>query len=100
MITKKPIPRSNADSVKYTFQRDQDHLKDLERVRSCLRVETNKNFKTDSSIYRELPLLFLDAVKEKHELELTINKLNAELDHLKQLQTHIAYIVDLCGVKK
>ena len=96
-MTAKPI------DVKYTFVRSKDDIAKLEKLRQYLKQEhpySLKTFNTDSEIYREMPDLYLNAVKQIQDLQLAIDELTAKLDQLEDLRSCFCRIFELCEVKK
>jgi len=96
-LTAKPI------DVKYTFVRSKDDIAKLEKLRQHLKQEhpySLKTFNTDSEIYREMPDLYLNAVKKNQDLQLAIDELTAKLDQLEDLRTSFCRIFEICEVKK
>lgn len=90
----------NKTTVKYTFERTKEDIKNLEKLRQHLRSEFYKSYNTDSEIYRDLPKLYLNAVKKNQDLDLAIDELTAKLDHLEDLRTSICRIFKICELKK
>jgi len=96
-LTAKPI------DVKYTFVRSKDDIAKLEKLRQHLKQEhpySLKTFNTDSEIYREMPDLYLNAVKKIHDQDLAIDELTAKLDQLQQIKDHFCRIFEICEMKK
>jgi transposase len=117
MTAKKVISRSSAEkndgkkgpndqlqdaklTVKYTFDRSKEDIKNLEKLRQHLRSEFYKSYNADSKIYRDLPKLYLNAVKRNQDLELIIDELTAKLDQLEDLRASFCRIFEICEVKK
>jgi len=118
MTAKKEISRSAAEkkdgkkgsgdqlqdsklTVKYTFERSKEDVKNIAKVRRHLNTEFFSNrYQTDSKIYRDLPNLYLNAVKKNQDLQLAINELTAKLDELEDLRTSFCRIFELCEMKK
>lgn len=117
MTAKKVISRSSAEkndgkkgpndqlpgaklTVKYTFDRSKEDIENLEKLRQHLRSEFYKSYNADSKIYRDLPKLYLNAVKKSQDLELDINELTAKLDELEDLRASFCRIFEICGMKK
>ncbi len=93
--TAKPI------EVKYTFVRSEDDIKKLEKLRIHLKSKFwNKSYNTDSEIYRNLPDLYLNAVKKNQDLDLAIDELTAKLDQLEDLRASFCRIFEICELKK
>ena len=87
-------------TVKYTFERSKEDIKNLEKLRNHLKSEFHyKSYNTDSEIYRDMPDLYLNAVKENQDLELAIDELTAKLDVLEDLRTSFCRIFEICEVK-
>lgn len=89
-------------TVKYTIERTKEDIKKIGKIRKYLEQENNfyKSYKTDSKIYRDLPDLFLNAVKQNQDLQLAIDELTAKLDQLEDLRAAFCRIFELCEVKK
>jgi ribosome-associated translation inhibitor RaiA len=91
-------------TVKYTFERTKEDITKLEKVRKFLKNNYGQigshfwqeTWHTDSQIYRNLPDLFLNAVKEKQDLQLAIDELTAKLAELEDLRTMIRRIFEIC----
>lgn len=87
-------------TVKYTFERSKEDIKNLEKLRNHLKSRYHyKSYNTDSEIYRDLPNLYFNAVKENHDHELAIDELTAKLDQLEDLRTSFCRIFEICEVK-
>lgn len=87
----------NKMTVKYTFERTKEDVENIERVRRHLSTKFfSKYQKADSKIYRDLPDLYLNAVKREQELQLAIDELTAKLDVLEDLRTSFCRILELC----
>ena len=87
-------------TVKYTFERSKEDIENLEKLRNHLKNEFHyKSYNTDSEIYRDLPNLYFNAVKENQDLDHTIDELTAKLDHLEDLRTSFCRIFEICEVK-
>jgi len=82
-------------TVKYTFERSKEDIKNLEKLRN----HHYKSYNTDSEIYRDMPDLYLNAVKENQDLDHTIDELTAKLDQLEDLRTSFCRIFEICEVK-
>ena len=87
-------------TVKYTFERTKEDIKNLEKLRQHLRSEFYKSYNTDSEIYRDLPKLYLNAVKKNQDLDLAIDELTAKLDQLEDLRASFCRISEICELKK
>lgn len=88
---------------KYTIERTLDDIKNIDKIRKYL--EQNgpyyKSFKSDSKIYRELPNLFLNTVKDNHQLQQDLDKLTVKLQDLDDLKSCFYRINEICKeVKK
>jgi ribosome-associated translation inhibitor RaiA len=97
--------QNSKSTVKYTFERTKKDIENLEKVRRHLKSNYfhgsySKSFNTDSEIYRELPNIYLNAVKEKQDLQLAIDELTAKLDQLEDLRSCFCRIFELCGLEK
>ena len=91
---------SAKSTVKYTFERSKEDIKNLEKLRNHLKNESHyKSYNTDSEIYRDMSDLYLNAVKENQDLELAIDELTAKLDQLEDLRTSFCRIFEICEVK-
>ena len=88
-------------TVKYTFERSKDDIKKLAKLRDHLKNEFyHKSYKTDSEIYRNLPDLYLNAVKKNQDLDHQVDDLTAKLEQLEDLRASFCRIFELCEVKK
>ena len=84
-------------TVKYTFERTKEDVENIERVRRSLNTKFfSKYQKADSKIYRDLPDLYLNAVKREQDLQLVIDELTAKLRQLEDLRTSFCRILELC----
>ena len=84
-------------TVKYTFERTKEDVENIERVRRHLNTMFSSKYqKADSKIYRDLPDLYLNAVKKQQELQLAIDELTAKLGQLEDLRTSFCRILELC----
>ena len=98
---KKPIDHNHGKklTVKYTFERTKEDIENLEKLRQHLRSEFYKSYNADSKIYRDLPKLYLNAVKRNQDLDLAIDELTAKLDQLEDLRASFCRIFEICEVK-
>lgn len=81
---------------KYTINRSDSDIKIINKLRDYLQSNNNnKTFNTDSEIYRDLPFLFLNAVKTIDQLQLQINKLTAEVEKFEDLRANICRIMEI-----
>ena len=88
-------------TVKYTFERSKVDVENIAKVRRHLNIEFFSNrYQTDSKVYRDLPDLYLNAVKKNQDLDLAIDELTAKLDQLEDLRASICRIFEICGVEK
>ena len=84
-------------TVKYTFERTKEDIANLEKVRRSLKLSFfSKSYVTGSEIYRDLPLLYLDAVKTIDDQILQQDELTAKLQQLDELRAHICRISEIC----
>ena len=84
-------------STRYTIDRTEEDIKNLERVRNHLTVnEFDHNYRTDSTLYRALPELYLNAVKNNQVLARQVEELQSKLDDLDQLRSHICSVIEIC----
>ena len=91
----------NKNAVKYTIWRSKEDIEKLERVRKHLQSKYYyKSYKADSKIYKELPDLYLNAVKKCNDHQLAIDDLTAKLDQLEDLRASFCRIFELCEVDK
>lgn len=82
-------------TVKYTIERSMADINQLQKVKEVLKTEFYyKSFKTDSEVYRNLPKLYMDAVKKCGDLQLVIDELTAKLDTFEDLRSSICRISD------
>ncbi len=82
---------------KYTIIRDGKDVELLEQLRRILKdVYGISQYNTDAEIYRDLPRLYLDAVKQSTDHAARCEVLTAERDQLQQLKDHICRILELC----
>lgn len=73
----------------YTITRSKEDIKNIEAVKKQLDLGKI----TDSKIYRLLPEIYLNAVKQIKTQDLMIQELQAKTDRLLQLKNYI------CGIK-
>ena len=100
MPVKKKISKKQGPS-KYTLWRSKEDVKNLERLRESLDTEfDNKSYVTDSKLYKDLPELYLNAVKKTQDLDHQVDVLTAKLDELEILRASFCRIIEICGVKK
>ena len=93
--------RSQKMTAKYTIWRSKEDIKKLEKVRKYLDQEYSyKSHKATSKIYKELPDLYLNAVKKVSDQQLAIDELTAKLDVLEDLRTSFCRIFEICEMKK
>ena len=91
----------NKMTVKYTFERSKVDVENIAKVRRHLNTEFFSNrYQTDSKIYRDLPDLYLNAVKKNQDLQLAIDELTAKLDTMEDLRTCFCRIFEICEMKK
>jgi hypothetical protein len=98
MTSKKPVIRIK----KYTIERTQEDINNINKIRKYLELNNNgynKSFKSDSKIYRELPVLFLNAVKRIDQLQLAIDELTAKMEDLEDLRSCFCRINTILGTK-
>lgn len=86
---------------KYTLNRTNEDLQNLEKLRRCLQSELNmdfyNNFITDSAIYKKLPDLYMGSIKKITEQDLTIQQLTARVNELDRLRMHISSALEICN---
>lgn len=82
--------------TKYTIIRDKNDIKKIDQVRKILKEKYQIIFKKDAKIYRELPNLYINAVKKLHDQDLAIEELTAKLNELQQLKDHFCRIIEMC----
>ena len=88
-------------TAKYTIVRNNQDIEQLEKLRRILKdVYGHSRYNTDAEIYRDLPQLYLDAVKKGLDVELINEELTAKLDQLEDLRSSICRILEFCKVKK
>lgn len=90
-------------TVKYTIERTSEDIKKLDKIRKYLEQNNNgfiSSLKSDSKIYRCLPDLFLNAVKQNQDLQLAIDELKAKTQDLEDLKTCFCRINEICKPKK
>jgi len=88
-------------TVKYTFERSKEDIKKLKKLRDHLKSEFHyKSYNTDSEIYRDMPDLYLNAVKKYQDLEHQVDDLTAKLATLEDLRACFCRIFEICEVKK
>jgi hypothetical protein len=100
--------KSKTNAVKYTLWRTPEDIKNLEKLRHHLKnnlvyskfVNHNSTWNTDSGIYKNLPDLYLNAVKKVSDQQLAIDELTAKLDELEDLRTSFCRIFEICELKK
>jgi ribosome-associated translation inhibitor RaiA len=102
MTAKKVISRSSAEknAVKYTLWRSKEDIEKIEKLKRYLNDKSSRSFNTDSQIYKELPDLYLNAVKKVSDHQLAIDELTAKLDQLEDLRTSFCRIFEICEAKK
>jgi len=84
-------------TVKYTFERAKVDVENIAKVRRHLKIGfCSKSYVTDSEIYRDLPDLYLNAVKSNQDLQLAIDELTAKLGELEDLWSSFCRIFELC----
>lgn len=86
------------DETKYAILRSKEDIKKLKEVKDLLNEE-KEFYVTDSSVYRDLPDLYLFAVKTTDQLRREIQDLTAKVEDYGRLQEHINGILDFCKVK-
>lgn len=92
------MAKDKKKTAKYTLWRSPEDIKNLEKVRTYLEKNNWKKYKTDSGIYKELPDLFLDAVKTIEQLNLEVRELTAKKEDLEEISGHVCRIIEM--VKK
>ena len=117
MTAKKEISRSSAEkndgkkgsddqlqgdklTAKYTLWRSKEDIEKIKKLKRYLNDKSARSFNTDSQIYKELPDLYLNAVKKVSDQQLAIDELTAKLDQLEDLRTSFCRIFELCKMKK
>lgn len=86
---------------KYTIVRTREDVNQLEKMRRILKdIYGQSRYNTDSEIYRDLPQLYLIAVKEAHDQQLANEELTAKLVQLEDLRTLICRISEYAKGKK
>ena len=84
----------------YTINRTKEDIKKIEQVRKILKnsdIQYSCNsYKADSKIYRDLPGLYIDAVKKLHDQDLAIDELTAKLHELQLLKDSFCRIIEMC----
>ena len=87
-------------TAKYTLWRSKEDVAKIEKLKNFLNDKSARSFNTDSQIYKELPDLYLNAVKKVSDQQLAIDELTAKLDQLEDLRTCFCRIFEICEVKK
>ncbi len=90
----------NKMTAKYTLWRSKEDVAKIEKLKNFLNDKSARSFNTDSQIYKELPDLYLNAVKKVSDQQLAINELTAKLDQLEDLRTSFCRIFEICEMKK
>ena len=85
-------------TAKYTIERNAEDIKRLQKVKDLLNAE-GESYVTDSSIYRDLPELYLYAIEKEKRLEQEIQELTAKEQEFDILKGAICRILDSVGVK-
>lgn len=94
-------PAEHRKPSKYTIVRTQQDIDQLEKLRGILKdVYGQGRYNTDSEIYRELPRLYLDAVKQSNDHATRCDVLTAELDQLEDLRTSFCRCMELSKERK
>lgn len=88
--------RSQKMTAKYTLWRSKEDVAKIEKLKNFLNDKSARSFNTDSQIYKELPDLYLNAVKKVSDRQLAIDELTAKLDQLEDLRTSFCRIFEIC----
>ncbi|GAG80238.1 unnamed protein product, partial [marine sediment metagenome] len=92
--------RSQKMTAKYTLWRSKEDVAKIEKLKHFLNDKSARSFNTDSQIYKELPDLYLNAVKKVSDQQLAIDELTAKLDQLEDLRTSFCRIFEICEIEK
>lgn len=77
-------------TVKYTLERTKEDIENLQKVKRQFGINT------DAKLYRELPKIYLNAVKKNQDLTKALDELTAKLDQLEILRTSLCRIFEIC----
>ncbi|MCK5030132.1 MAG: hypothetical protein KAR64_01570 [Thermoplasmatales archaeon] len=92
--------KSKKNAVKYTLWRSKEDVAKIEKLKNFLNDKSARSFNTDSQIYKELPDLYLNAVKKNVQLQRQVDELTAKLATLEDLRTSFCRIFEICEMKK
>jgi len=92
--------RSQKMTAKYTLWRSKEDVAKIEKLKNFLNDKSARSFNTDSQIYKELPDLYLNAVKKDVQLQRQVDDLTAKLATLEDLRTSFCRIFEICEMKK
>ncbi len=88
---------SSKSPSKYTIVRSPEDIALIENVRKMLKQDHPfESYKTDSEVYRLLPTLYTNAVKEGLQQLRKIEELTAKLTELEDLRTSFCRIFEIC----
>jgi len=94
-------PASSKKPLKYTIVRTNQDIHELEKLRRVLKDRYGiSRYNTDAEIYRDLPSLYLDAVKHSQDLDHQVEVLTAELGQLQQLKDSFCRCIELSKEKR
>ena len=94
-------PAAHRKPSKYTIVRKQPDIELLEKLRRILKDNYGQTrYNTDAEIYRDLPMLYLDAVKQGRDLDHQVEVLTAELAQLEELRSCFCRILELCNKQR
>lgn len=87
---------SSKKPSKYTIVRKPEDLSQLEKLRRILKDSYGQmRYNTDAEIYRDLPRLYLDAVKQSNDHAARCDDLTAELAQLGELKNAFCRCMEL-----
>lgn len=89
--------KSKKNDGKYTLWRSNEDIEKFEKLKRYLKdVYGQDRYNTDSQIYKELPDLYLNAVKKDVQLQHQVDDLTAKLATLEDLRTSFCRIFEIC----
>lgn len=92
------MANKNGDKIpKFTLRRSKEDIEKLEQVRRQLNLGMhNEIYHTDSSIYKDLPELYLHAIKKQEEMRMEIDELKSEMAVFEELFHSITRVIQIC----
>jgi hypothetical protein len=91
----KPPIKIIESTLKYTLERTKKDIENISKLKEYLKNNNgnSKKYNVDSDIYRDLPILYLDA---KKELQQNQEKLNITQIELRDLKDSFCGIIKIC----